>query len=164
MIPGLHIVTGAVNAGKTARMKELYRQTSAADGYLSEKIFSHGVFLGYRLVSLRGEEERLLALTKEAFHGQYHEACRLGEFIFSQEAFRFGIQGLLRMHKDPAVCSIFLDEAGPLELRGEGFASILSILLRGEKEIYLTVRSACLERFLITYGIEEYDLISVPDL
>ena len=163
MTPGLHIVAGAVNAGKTSRMKELYCETPSADGFLSEKIFSGEVFLGYRLISLRGGEDRLLALTKEAFHGQYHEACRLGEFIFSQEAFRHGIQGLLRMHKDPGVCSIFLDEAGPLELRGEGFASILSILLRGEKEIYLTVRSACLERFLIEYEIEEYELIYVPD-
>ena len=55
MTPGLHIVTGAVNAGKTSRMKELYCQTPSADGFLSEKVFSGGVFLGYRLVRLRSE-------------------------------------------------------------------------------------------------------------
>ena len=38
-------------------MKELYCQTPSADGFLSEKIFSSGVFLGYRLVRLRGGGE-----------------------------------------------------------------------------------------------------------
>ena len=144
-------------------MKELYRLTPDADGYLSEKVFSGGVSLGYRLVRLRGGEGRLLALTKEAYHGQYREACRLGSFIFSQEAFSFGIQGLLSLYRDDTVTSIFLDEAGPLELGGQGFARILPVLLHGGKDIYLTVRCACLEQFLIGFDIGDHELITVPD-
>ena len=164
MTPVLRIVTGAVNAGKTSRMKELYCQTPSADGFLSEKVFSGGVFLGYRLVRLRSGEGRLLALTKDAFCGQYREACRLGLFIFSKEAFDFVVQGLLSIYWDDTVTAIFLDEAGPLELSGLGFARILPILLHSGKEIYLTVRRACLEQFLIEFDIGEYELISVPDL
>ena len=163
MTPGLHIVTGVVNTGKTSRMKELYCQTPSADGFLSEKVFSGGVFLGYRLVRLRSGEGRLFALTEEAFHGQYREICRLGPFIFSQEAFSFGIRGLLSLYRDDNVTAIFLDEAGPLELGGLGFARILPILLHSGKDIYLTVRRACLEQFLIEFDIGEYELISVPD-
>lgn len=131
---------------------------------MSEKVFSGGVFLGYRLVRLRSGEGRLLALTKENLRGQYREACRLGPFIFSQKAFSFGIRGLLSLYRDDTVTAIFLDEAGPLELGGLGFARILPILLYSRKDIYLTVRRACLEQFLIEFDIGEYELISVPDL
>ena len=72
---------------------------------------------------------------------------------FSQEAFDFVVQGLLSIYWDDTVTAIFLDEAGPLELSGLGFARILPILLHSGKEIYLTVRRACLEQFLIEFDI-----------
>ncbi len=81
----VHIVTGEVNAGRTARMRELYRQTAAADGILSEKRFSGEGCCGYHLVHLRSG-----------------------------------------------------------------------------KELYITVRTGCLQAFVQTYGIARYQLIPVP--
>lgn len=161
-MPTVRIVTGEVDVGKTARMRELYRQTAAADGVLSEKIFDNGRFCGYRLTRLGNGETRTLALIEEAYDGQFAEACRLGPFVFSAEAFRFGNGTLERLCADPAVGALFLDEAGPLELRGQGFAAVLPVLLRAGKELYVTVRSGCLREFLRTYEIEKYRLIPVP--
>ena len=159
--PKLHIVTGEVNAGKTTRMRELYRQTAAADGILSEKRFDREGFCGYHLVRLRSGETMALALPEAAYHGQFTQACRRGPFVFSDEAFRFAAAALVQLCADPDVSAIFLDEAGPLELRGQGFAGVLPALLSSGKELYVTVRSSCLQAFIQTYGIAQYHLIPV---
>jgi nucleoside-triphosphatase THEP1 len=159
--PAVTIVTGAVNAGKTARMRELFRQAAKADGILSEKIFDKGGFCGYRLVHLRSGETKELALLETEYHGQFTEAWRLGSFVFSAEAFRFGCELLERLCANPGAGSIFLDEAGPLELEGQGFAGVLPSLLRSGKELYITVRGGCLQAFIRAYGIADYLLIPV---
>lgn len=161
-MPMVNIVTGEVNAGKTTRMKELFGQMAAADGILSEKFFDKGIFCGYRLVHLQGGESMALAVPEAAFHGQFTEACRLGTFVFSAEAFRFGKEILGRLCADPNVSVLFLDEAGPLELGGQGFADVLPTLLHSGKPLYMTVRSNCLQAFLRKYEIIEYRLIQVP--
>ena len=133
MKPTVNIVTGAVNAGKTARMRELFRQAAAADGILSEKIFEKGGFRGYRLVHLQSGEMKELALIETEYHGQFTEACRRGPFVFSAEAFRFGRDVMERLSADPAVNTLFLDEAGLLELKGQGFAEVVPVMIRSGK-------------------------------
>ncbi|MFH1879816.1 MAG: nucleoside-triphosphatase [Bacillota bacterium] len=158
----LHIITGEVNAGKTTRMKELYRQQqNTADGLISEKVFEGGHFLGYRLVHLQGCESMELALLKYEYHGQFSEACKFGPFVFSEAAFRFGVDLLRRLCADASIDSVYLDEVGPLELKGQGFAAILPQLLHSGKNLVITVRKACLEDFLDKYKIEDYRLILV---
>lgn len=117
--------------------------------------------IGYRLVSLQGGQERPLALTQAAFRGQFQEACRLGPFVFSAKAFSFANEHLLRLCSDAGVDTLFLDEAGPLELRGEGFAPALPALLGSGKALCVAVRTGCLTEFLARYDIRDYELISV---
>ena len=143
-------------------MRELLRQTPAADGILSEKLFDKGHFIGYRLTHPQGGEGMELALLSKAYHGQFEEAGRLGPYVFSADAFRFGIGILEQSIADPAVRALFLDEAGPLELKGQGFAGVLPALLRSGKELYITVRTSCLESFLRKYPVSDYRLIQVP--
>lgn len=162
MKPSVNIVTGEVNAGKTARMRELFRQSAKADGILSEKIFDREGFRGYRLVRLQGGETMELALSEAAYHGQFTESCRLGPFVFSEEAFRFGTGTMERLCADPLVGALFLDETGPLELRGKGFSGVIPAMLRSGKELYITVRSDCLQEFLRKFEIADYLLLPVP--
>lgn len=143
-------------------MRELFRQAPAADGILSEKLFDQGHFIGYRITHPRGGEAMELALLSKAYHGQFEEAGRLGPYVFSAEAFRFGTEILDRAIANPAVQAVFLDEAGPLELKGQGFAGVLPALLRSGRELYIAVRTGCLEEFLREFGIREYQLIQVP--
>ena len=161
-MPVIHIVTGEVNAGKTTLMRTLFHFMPVSDGLLSEKIYVDGDFSGYRLVHLQSGETRELALLQKAYLGQFREACRLGSFVFSSEAFRFGLEILERQSANPAVRTLFLDEAGPLELNGQGFAGVLPALLLCGKSLYITVRRGCLEEFLRKFEILEYQLIPVP--
>ncbi len=158
----VRIITGAVGAGKTALMRDLFHQTPAADGILSEKLFDKTSFIGYRLVHLQGGEGMGFALLSRAYQGQFEEDGRLGPYVFSAEAFRFGIGILERAIADPAIRALFLDEAGPLELKDRGFAGVLPRLLRSGRELFITVRTGCLEGFLRKYSVSDYRLIQVP--
>jgi len=159
----VHIMTGSVNSGKTARMRELLQSIPGADGILSEKLFDGACFHGYRVTHPATGDSRELALLEEFYSGQFAEACRIGRYVFSREALRFAREILLRLTVDDATLAIFLDEAGPLELRGEGFSDILPILLACGKDLYITVRSTCLERFMAQYEICEHLLIPASE-
>ena len=63
---------------------------------------------------------------------------------------------------DPAVGALFLDETGLLELRGKGFSGVIPAMLRSGKELYITVRSDCLQEFLRKFEIADYLLLPVP--
>lgn len=157
----LHIVTGEVNTGKTTRMKELFLlRQEAADGLISEKIGEGGDFRGYRLVHMQGRTTMELALLSDVYHGQFPKACQFGPFVFSLPAFRFGVDLLRRLCADPTVGTVFLDEVGPLELRGQGFAAVLPVLLHSGKDLFLTVRSDCLHEFLDFHRIRQYQCIA----
>lgn len=159
----LHIITGEVNTGKTTRMRALFLQKEAADGLVSEKIWEDGKFRGYRLVHLQGRETMELALLKDEYHGQFPTACRFGPFVFSQPAFQFGADLLKQLCMNPAINSVFLDEVGPLELKGQGFASILPVLLHSRKNLFLTIRGDCLNKFLEKHKIEHCLLVSTSN-
>ena len=79
-----------------------------------------------------------LAVHQNCFHEQFHEAVRLGSFVFSSEAFHYGAEYIRRLCEDFYIYSVFLDEIGPLELHGQGFDAILPKLLHSGKEVYIT--------------------------
>ncbi len=112
-------------------------------------------------MSLDSDETAILALKREAYDGRFTQACRLGDYVFSEEAFRLGNGILRRLTEDPAVRAVFLDEAGPLELSGRGFAESLPALARSEKDLFIAVRAGCLADFLRTYEIENPRIIPV---
>lgn len=159
----IHIMTGAVNSGKTTRMKKLLQRVPGADGVLSEKAFEGDCFRGYCLTHAASGEWRELALLEEFYSCRFPVAGRLGPYVFSREAFRFAREILMRLAVDDGTRAIFIDEAGPLELRGEGFSDVIPLLLACEKDLYITVRSSCLEGFLTRFGITEHALLPLSE-
>lgn len=162
----LNIVTGPVNSGKTSLMKRIYCgfEPGTADGIVSEKVFVGERFTGYRLARLCNGQAVLLAVKQAEYHNQFTAACRYGDFVFSQEGILFceGImEGLL---VDPDIKVVFLDEAGPLELQGRCFDTIIRRLLTSDKVLYITVRECCVEDFVGRYKIDGYRLIRAQDI
>ena len=142
-------------------MRVISSHMPGAGGVLSAKVMDGSFVAGYRLECLPGGESAMLAMRAESFRGQFPEACRLGPYVFSGEAFALGCRALLAACADPAASAVFLDEAGPLELRGEGFAQALPPVLRCGKDVYVAVRDSCVEAFLRIYEVQEYELIRV---
>jgi molybdopterin-guanine dinucleotide biosynthesis protein A len=149
-MPEVILVTGQVNSGKTTHLEKLIA-TEKAKGLAVSGIIARGVFknnqkIGYDVVDLVSGSSLPLARTGE-FEGDF----KLGKFAFSSKAFTFAEKALLDYVPGGVV---FLDEAGPLELGGKGYADCIRILLEANiQSLYIVVREDILEEFKKMYLI-----------
>jgi nucleoside-triphosphatase len=94
--------------------------------------------IGYNVIDIASGESMPLARTVPFPDTE----IRAGKYYFSKTAFEFAIKALLNYRLNGVV---FLDEAGPLELSGEGYADCLRKLLQAPlAKLYLSVREELL--------------------
>ncbi|MFH1957794.1 MAG: nucleoside-triphosphatase [bacterium] len=138
------LITGGVNSGKTGMMKRLANKEKAAgnqpSGITAEGIFAGGEKAGFNVKDLSsGESMPLAKISPEKDNG-----FSAGKYFFSNEGFEFAKKALMNYSPGGVV---FLDEAGPLELAGKGYAGCLKTLLKSPiKILYVSVRSGCLDK------------------
>ncbi len=90
-------------------------------------------------------------------------ALKVGRFYFRKEAFAKAADSLKFLPGGDKL--IILDEIGPLELREEGFYSLLRTILRREEfKLLLAVRKYFLNEILEKFGISEFAMVSLGDL
>ncbi|MCU0286601.1 MAG: hypothetical protein MUF15_09395 [Acidobacteria bacterium] len=159
------IIAGEINSGKTRAMISIYRRQfqNKGDGFVSQKIFADkNNFTGYEIVRLSTQEKKPLAYRAPFIPMGWDEIYCCGPFRFSKAAFIFAgniIQDIIQRDITP----VFIDEIGPLELAGKGFASILQEVLLTPKDVYITVRNHCLEAVLNKFAVREHNLIRTAD-
>lgn len=170
----IHLITGAVNQGKSTRLLSIYRSLQRGDGFYNHKIYHQGNFVGQEIVHLVTGESRLLSFRNGFIpHGKsfipdgsclfpddWDEECRYDAFRFSREGLNFGreiIRNALERQLEP----IFIDEIGPLELAGKGFYEILKTFIAASTDIYLVVRINCLPEVIDKFSITRYQVISL---
>lgn len=124
--PAVVLLTGERGEGKTTLCAEL-AETARRRGYVVAGILSPGWWsdgrrAGYRVQDLLSGESRPLALRSAA-----DGPIRQGEFVFDAAGLSFGRAALARGVAAGADLLI-VDEVGPLELRGEGWAPELDRL------------------------------------
>ncbi|GIV20371.1 MAG: hypothetical protein KatS3mg023_2122 [Armatimonadota bacterium] len=117
------ILTGARGEGKTTLCLALAEHARRAGwrvgGIVSPGRWSNGQRDMYWVRDLLSGEERVLARRSEQA-----EAVRTGAFSFDPEGIAFGRQALESAMAEK-VQLLFVDEVGPLELRGDGWAPVL---------------------------------------
>ena len=170
----VYIISGEIGSGKTTRMLELYSKAvlGTADGLVSRKIYlgagesspvslegesreSEAGPIGYELLRLSNGESRVLVMLASHYNGEFEKSFRFDRFVFSEDGFRFGEGVIEELLEDDSISDIYIDEIGPIELKGQGFCQILHKALQTDKNLYLSVRSKCLDRVLERFGIEE---------
>ncbi len=151
----IHMITGAVNQGKSTQLLGIYRSLQKGDGFYNRKIYHGDCFVGQEIVHLATGESRLFAFRDGFIPENWHEECRYDTFSFSREGLSFGRE-IIRNALDSNIEPLFIDEIGPLELEGKGFSKLFSSLLAASGEIYLVVRESCLENVVNKFGITEY--------
>jgi nucleoside-triphosphatase THEP1 len=160
----LTIITGGIGSGKTTRLIELFKRQvpGSADGFVSMRQFIEQKPQGYELVRLLGPERAQLAINKLYYHGQYERPMLFDQFIFDTDAFAMGCTIIEAALKLTSVRSLFIDEIGPIELSGAGFSkpfeSALSHERTSTKDIFVCIRSGCLEAAISHFGITRYEL------
>ena len=139
------IVTGKINSGKSTYLQKLAAEEKALGnvitGIIARGIYEGGKKVGYDIIDIADGGSLPLARTIPFADSEIQS----GKYYFSQAAFAFAENVLLRFKPNGVV---FLDEAGPLELAGKGYADCLKVLLQAKiSKLYIVVRKELLADF-----------------
>jgi nucleoside-triphosphatase THEP1 len=133
------IVTGGQGTGKTTMLAAVADMLRAGQvplhGFLSRVLMVDGRRSGYDIEFLDGTARMPLCRTDGSITGE-----QVGPFTFSKDAVQAGIMALKKDRHDGGGV-LFVDEIGPLEMRGQGWDPGLSGLARhGSGAVVLVVR------------------------
>lgn len=155
----IYIVTGEIGEGKTAWLAKLTglleEKEIKAGGILALRIIQEGRATGYDIYNISsGVRTPFLRL-----HGT--ETMGVERFTVSEEGVTAGQDAL-----DPYVNSdmdvVVVDEAGPLELRGQGWSNrIVELLLDTRVTVIIAVRKNLTEAVMNKFGITDAQVIDV---
>ncbi len=152
----IHIVTGRIDSGKTTRMLTLHEQLGG-DGFVSIKHMGADGPLRYECQRLSSGERFTLAV-RTASNEPSPAASTLGPYRFFLEATK-RVENVMSALVERRIEPLFLDEVGPLELRGDGFDAVVSLLVDSCLDVYLSVRQSALEQVIEQYGITNYRIV-----
>jgi nucleoside-triphosphatase THEP1 len=143
--PEIIIVTGKVNSGKTTILEKLLADEKlkgiSPTGIIARGVFEGKAKVGFDVKDLSdGTSMPLARIGRMADHG-----FSVGKYSFSAQAFKFAQKAILNFRNNGVV---FIDEVGPLELKGGGYAGCLNVVLESDiSRLYVTVRSEILPEF-----------------
>jgi len=153
------IISSAINTGKSTYMRRLFSQQPGADGFVCIKTFIDDVHTGYNLLHLPSQDQICFIRKLDYLEPDWHEACVIGEnYSFNQAGFDFA-EKLAKNAISRQIPHFFLDEIGPLELQGKGFANIFRHLLRSKIDLTVAVRAHLLEKVCKEFNLADYKVI-----
>ena len=167
--PAVYLLTGSQGEGKTTVLEQaitrIRNEGVAVAGILSRVRYADGERIGYdvedvstgeRAVLCRRDHDAEARRNHDAVARRNHDAGArrdhaagvpsVGPFVFHREGLSLGAKALAALSEHP-VSVIVVDEVGPLELRGEGWAApVRSLLNSAPRTILLVVRPALVEQ------------------
>lgn len=151
--PLMTLLVGPIDSGKTSFLRRWYQTWRWGDGVLSAKRFADSRMIGYDLERLStGESCPWARVAGEEPEG-WQTWLAVGPFRMRREGYCFvekAADAVLATRQGPMI----LDEVGPLELAGEGFAPLLQRLLAGRQPTLAAIREFCLSEFLLRFPTE----------
>lgn len=153
----IYILSGPIRSGKTSTLLRWISHQKSIGGILTPDIN------GERVFQMLPENQILPMLT----NSEEEEVLEVGRFRFSKNSFQKAIQSIYRSLEEKKDW-IVIDEIGPLELRGEGFADVLHDLIRNKERVYkilLVVREGLVEKVIDYFNLstEKVKIISRED-
>lgn len=149
----VRIYTGPVDSGKTGTVKRAVKDALSrgftVGGVISEALMAGGRKTGYTAVDIM-TGNRILLVSRKGLDPD----LRTGAFHFSRSGFEQVSKGLLTsLERDILV----IDEVGPLELEGAGYAPVLHTLADSYTGmLYLVVRNHLLKDVIRAFRLGDY--------
>ena len=159
--PSVTVVTGQIDAGKTSWCREYAEKNPDCIGLLLEKVYVADERIGYDAL-LWPSDERLAFARREGHESSGFEVEeRVGPFLISREGLLAANTWLANAASHSG--SVIVDEIGPLELSGGGLSSGFRRLLTSSRilDLYVVIRSSCLEAVCEVFGLSEYTVVDV---
>jgi nucleoside-triphosphatase THEP1 len=142
----IHLFSQAIQTGKTTSLMQYVQTHSNCSGILTPVIDNQRFF--YSIAS--GESKLMEAEPAE------QNCLQIGRYNFSKAAFDWAIAQCENGLKNPQKLFI-IDEIGPLELRNEGFYSLLKKVLANHyaiEKLVLVVRTSAVDSVLLHFNID----------
>ena len=143
----IHLVTGGIGRGKSRRLQEIYEQFGRGDGFVNRRILRGGLTAGQDLVRVSTGESRPFSRREGFIPDDWDERYRYDRYSFSGNGIRFA-EDIVADAIDNGRFPLFIDEIGPLELKGEGLAASFIRACRTGQDLYVAVRAACLREVM----------------
>ncbi|MFO7612574.1 MAG: nucleoside-triphosphatase [Clostridia bacterium] len=154
------IITGGIHSGKTTRLIDEFGRCGRGCGFASVKIMKDGNVLGFDILNLSSGELRPLARRTAETDAGWTECCSMGPYSFSLDAVH-AVEIEIEKGIREGGFTIFLDEAGQLELEGKCLDGILEKAFSTGIDIFITVRDRFLEEMIEKYKIRDARIINV---
>ncbi|WP_312693952.1 nucleoside-triphosphatase [Caproiciproducens sp.] len=154
------MITGAVNSGKTTQLLKLYNAGRQGEGFALPKYYINGNYAGQKIVRLSNGDSTIFSLTESYIPAHWQEEFHYKNYSFSLEGMHFAnhiSDDIIMNNLNP----VFIDEIGPLEIQKKGFYSITCKMIAYQKDLFLTVRSACIQDIISLFDIKLCRLIQV---
>jgi nucleoside-triphosphatase len=156
----LIIVTGEIGEGKTSYLKKIIADVKAEGieikGFLSPVVFDDKIKTGYNLLNITDNTEMNFIREKEP-----SRAIKFRKYYFSNEGIAKG-NNILLSYKENVSGILVIDEIGPWELEGRGWAECLNKLteLPQYKMIWI-VRKEILEVVIKKWNLQNPAIIDI---
>jgi nucleoside-triphosphatase THEP1 len=154
-------ISGATGAGKTtltlAVIERLRARGASVAGIVAPGLIEDGHRIGFDIVNLRTGERVPLAREQQTAPGQH---ARWNRFAFTEEGLALGHRALGTDAEGADV--VVVDEVGPFELAGGGWAGDLDVLRGGDAALVLVVRSSVLEEVRARWAAGDGRTYSAP--
>lgn len=156
------IVTGTTGSGKTTLVEQVVEQLRRASvrvgGILAPGYLHENRRTGFDLVDLATGERATLARERLDVPGPH---VRWSRFAFDEGGLALGRRALGETSQSAQV--IVVDEVGPMELSGGGWAEALDRLAADSRAVLLlVVRESVLEAVVARWGSEHTGIFEVP--
>lgn len=150
--PFLVMISGAVHSGKTSLLKDILSRLKDRNikcgGLISMSVFEGKSRAGYDLHDCMSDER--WSFSRISGKGK----LQIGNYKVEAAALERAYQSLRRALDSDAEILV-LDEVGPWELTGNGFAGMLpAMLMKRDKVLIWVVREAVLEPLIRQWGLE----------
>jgi nucleoside-triphosphatase THEP1 len=146
----IYVLKGAIGSGKTTYLLNYCKGKKAIGGILSPVIDGKRYFL-----NIENKETKLMEAAEDET-----EILNIGKYKFSSDAFEWANKILMDCVNENYE-TIIIDEIGPLELQGKGFAAALKFILSHTKiksDLLLIVRENLVSDVLNYFEIKKEDV------
>lgn len=159
--PEIYILSGKISAGKTifanSIIEILKEKSLSVGGILTKKVYENDKIIGYDIVDVKtGNREKLLRT-------EHCDDCnKIGKYSIFEQGFNFGRNILVAALKENKF--IIIDEAGKLELDGDGWNVILQNINSYSDTIFIiTVRDINVNDIVNKFQIQNPVILNVAD-
>lgn len=155
------IISGAIHSGKTTLLKQLVpifqKQGLKAGGFFCPAVFDNGVRQGYDIADL--EEKQRLPLGRKNVSGNF----LIGDYYFLQQGMDYGFS-LLEDGNVDDLAIVVIDEIGPWEISGHGWAKCIPALLQKNNLLMIwVVRENILDAVIQRWNLTDVIVINTSN-